>query len=320
MASSGSKLSIFTWQAFGDVASISPQCVEVLTVLRFCGLEQNKDFIEIASNNPTMSPSHKLPFASVQVSENKPTELLADDQAILKYLKEKVHDLDGAYPPHAVADILAYTSMVRDMLEPMLSYTWWVDPANTSEMKHILAGHLPVVLNWYMPSRLFNQAKQQLDYMNKSNPDALFDRAIAAYESLSNRLGSSPYFMGEKPCSLDAALFAHLQCVQLKLPNNPLLKELDRFPNLKRFYANIQHKFYRNKPEPITQHPAPPTHRRYARSPEADDKAWHFYMNVAVAVGLTALTAYFAKNRVVSVMLPEPDLPPMSMPLLPYHR
>lgn len=82
MASSGSKLSIFTWQSFGDVASISPQCVEVLTVLRFCGLEQNKDFIEIASNNPTMSPSHKLPFASVQVSENKPTELLADEQVL----------------------------------------------------------------------------------------------------------------------------------------------------------------------------------------------------------------------------------------------
>lgn len=291
------ELTVYTWSSYGELPSMSPECVESLALLQFIGT----DYVETQCNNPFMSPSHQLPYAVVSGGPDQPTELLENREAINRYIVEKMHSVDSRLLSTVQGDIQAYTALVRQHLTPALDYMWWVDPANTAQMKSIVWGHLPFPLPWLVPNTLFDNHQKRFESEQMPTPDMLYEQACKLYEVLSQRLGGSTYFFGDSPTSFDAALFAHLICARLNLTNNPLLKELEKYPNLLRYATNILHAYFRNKPEPLVVHPAPAHRKQYPRNLEAEQQRTKTAVNVAMGLGFALATFAFFWNRIDEV-------------------
>ena len=75
----------------------------------------------------------------------------------------------------------------------------------------------------------------------------VYSEAEKCLKTLSDRLGESEYFFGNRPSSFDAIVFAYLApLVKAPFPNSTLSNHVKGIANLSRFVARISQKNFRN--------------------------------------------------------------------------
>jgi len=235
-------MEIDIWKGEWGLPSIDVHCLQVLTYAKFSGAP-----IKInPTNNPLRTPHGALP---VFKHDNEKLTKFSD---ISSHLRKFNHSADYELSPKQCAEVLAYSQLINEKLNPALKYVWWMDAKNFVEFSRPLyAKLLPFPTNFYYPGQYEKHAKQLLFSLYNEDEDpqvietAVYKEAEECITLLATKLGEKDFFFGQTPCSLDAVVFAHLAPLfKAPLPSSALQNHLKACTNLTRFISRILQRYF----------------------------------------------------------------------------
>ncbi|MBX9916175.1 MAG: glutathione S-transferase family protein [Nitrosomonas sp.] len=227
-----------TW----GIPNLSPFCCKIETYLRMAGIAY-----EIKPALPLRAPKGKLPY----ISDNGKT--LGDSRFIIEYLKSTYHDLDSGLTPEELAISIALQRLLEEHLFWVALYSrWQFTDENWQVNKQAIFGALPPIVRDVAASHTRKKIQQQIygHGMGRHQAEEIFALGKQDIDALSAYLGHKPYFLGDRPTTLDASAFGLLinisGCpIESPLKEHALIKE-----NLLAYIERITHSFY-----PDLQHP-----------------------------------------------------------------
>ncbi|GJN00845.1 hypothetical protein PR202_ga18065 [Eleusine coracana subsp. coracana] len=158
---------------------------------------------------------------------------------VIEYLKEdKILNLNSKHPSASSPDVLSTKAMVSTWLADALQYELWV--VSDGSIAHDiyfsdLSWPIGKILHW----KKARDVKQLLG-ITKLNAaereEEIYQRASAAYDALSLRLGDQTYLFDNSPTDVDALFLGHALFVLNALPDTSVLRgTLQKHDNLVNF-------------------------------------------------------------------------------------
>ncbi|KAK1174266.1 metaxin-3-like isoform X1 [Acipenser oxyrinchus oxyrinchus] len=227
------------WGGDWGLPSIHTESLIVMAYAKFSGAELKIQTIDWTWKTLTGTvPALNLEDAVV----TKPVH-------IVNYLRKQKYNVDYDLTAKQGADTLAYIALLEEKLHPALLHTFWVDAENYSNVtRPWFASRTPFPLNFYLPCRQASAALNRI-LLTKGEPPLhsiteveakIYSDAKECLNLLSHRLGTSQYFFGNKPTSLDAFVFGFLAPLhKAHLPSGQLQQHLKQLPSLANFCDNI---------------------------------------------------------------------------------
>ena len=220
-----------------DVQNLSPFCLKVETYLRMAGLPY-----EVAHAIPPQAPKRQLPFI-----EDSGTRI-ADSQFIVEYLKQTYGDtVDG----HLSAGERAVSNAMQRLIENHLSWAFVFArfgkrDANWVENKRALFGRLPPgVRNLIAPLARRGMLRELRGHgMGRHTEAEIYQLGQRDLGSLRDFLAEKPWFMGERPTTLDASAFGLLANILWVPIESPLKEGLKTLPTLTSFCDRVRERYF----------------------------------------------------------------------------
>lgn len=193
---------------------------------------------------------------------------VVDPTKILNFLRKQRFNADYELTAKQGADTMAYIALLEEKLRPALLHTFWVDAENYVNLtRPWFASHSPFPLNFFVPGRHARLALSHIMLTKGESPyctiteveGKIYSEAKECLNLLSHRLGTSPYFFGSTPTSLDAFVFGYIAPLHsAPLTSGQLQQHLKQLSNLCQFCNLVLKNFFtQNPPEspPVIQEP-----------------------------------------------------------------
>jgi glutathione S-transferase len=226
-----------------DLPNASPFCMKVEVWLRLAGLPF--EIVPPALNHMSKAPKGKLPYI------DDDGVIVADSSAIVAHLTGRYGvTLDQWLSAEQVAVALAFQRLAEEHLYWAVLYTRWVEPQGWEQTKLAFFGGMPAVLGRIVPPLARRAMNKSLHGhgMGRHSPEEIHALGQRDIQALSTFLGEKPYFMGEKPCTLDATMYAFLaNLVSPKVPPSPLSMGARELPNLVAYCERLKQHCYGNQ-------------------------------------------------------------------------
>jgi glutathione S-transferase len=188
-----------TW----GIPNLSSFCVKVETYLRI-----NKLPYEIVETLPLKAPRGKLPFIDDDGRK------VPDSRLIVNYLKATYGDNDAALLSLEQQGIAkAYERLLEEHLYwGCIVSRWNYTEENWQTNKQAIFGGLPPVVRDVVAAITRRKFKAQIigHGIGRLTHEEIFELGKEDIDSLADFLGNKPYFMGDKPTSLDASAYGIL--------------------------------------------------------------------------------------------------------------
>lgn len=201
-------------------------CLSVKTYLNMLGL---KFQTELRQNAEYMSPSGKVPFIKVG------SLIVSEFEPIIAVVNAKGYCLSSQLTDEQRAEMKAYMSLLQNVF------------VNAVVTKIRSGSPYKWPLNKLIPLRKYYEVKQllqSLGWMKKSLSE-VYDSVNTCCQSLSEKLGDQPFFIGTKPTELDAAVFGHLYTIiTTALPADRLTEIVQSYPNLSEFCQRVHQQYF----------------------------------------------------------------------------
>ena len=197
-------------------------CVKVETYLRLAKLEYS-----LKNAIPFQAPLGKLPF--ITDSGHK----IGDSRLIIDYLKSTYGDtLDSWLSPTEKGISMAFQRLLEEHLYWVGMVTRWDDSnSNWQANRQAIFGWLPPIVRDLGAIYYRQRIKGQIvgHGIGRLSKEAAFTLGREDLDALSAFLADKPYFMGSRPCSLDASAYGilvnTLKCpIESPLKNHALSK------------------------------------------------------------------------------------------------
>ncbi len=211
-------------------------CFKVETYLRMANLPY-----EIVLGDLTKAPKGKLPY----IEDNG--KVIADSNFILDYLKSTYgNPLDAHLTQSETAIALAMKRLIEENLYWGIVYSRWVEPENWEITKRTFFGEFPPVLRSLIPVLARKSMFKSLNGHGIGKHDAaeVYQIGIADLTALSHFLADKPFFMGERPTSLDAVAYGTLANILQTPIKSPLQDAARTFDNFSRYCDRMKQEFY----------------------------------------------------------------------------
>ncbi|XP_025748339.1 metaxin-3 isoform X3 [Callorhinus ursinus] len=151
-------------------------------------------------------------------------------------------------------NIVSQPAKILNFLRKQL-HTFWVESDNYfSVTRPWFASRIPFPLSLILPGRMSKGALNRI-LLTRGEPPLYHLREVEAQiyrdakeclNLLSNRLGTSQFFFGDTPSTLDAYVFGFLAPLyKVRFPKGQLQGHLQRLSNLCRFCDDILHSYFR---------------------------------------------------------------------------
>jgi len=214
----------------------------------------NMPFIIEDYNSVTICPSGVLPTLDTGDLLVGPNAGLNDQtidgseaaDAILAHLR-KVKDLDSSLGAKELGEMHAFAALVSAKLIPATVYFTFIDPVGYK--KHTqgeYAANMPMPLNYINPWRWREAMRKKWGALD---PKTVVADAQIVYGAVAAHIGDQEYFCGDRPSSLDAVLFAHLNYhYHAPVCESDLRPLLQKHPALVRYVERLSEKHFRNAP------------------------------------------------------------------------
>lgn len=236
------------WGGDWGVPSVDHNCLVVMAYCRFASVPVNIK----KTNRPWKSPTGDLPVLRSESGSE------ADVMQILEYLRKLGHNIDQTLTSKQSADTLAFTALLTEKLLPAILYQWWMDGKTYVELTrpwYAKAVGFPLSLYW--PPRKQSSCRARLmaqfgtSCINESEIETLvLKNAKECLNLLSARLADRNYFFGDKPTSLDAVVYGHLQpLLKAPLSSSALHTHLKACRNLVAYCQQISNDYFPLSPE-----------------------------------------------------------------------
>ncbi|XP_060524534.1 metaxin-1 [Cylas formicarius] len=176
---------------------------------------------------------------------------------MILYLRTLHINLDANLNAKQKSEALALTTLVQTKLKTVLEYLLWVDQRNCEEFTKVwYMKVLPMPVNYVRTSRFRNNAMNLIegrfpeDYNLELVKNCVVTLANECLSSLATRLGTSEYFYGNAPTSLDVILYSYIApLAKLPFPSNDISNIITTLPNLLSFIKRIDAKYFPDIPK-----------------------------------------------------------------------
>ncbi len=196
-------IKLYQFAPVWGIPNPSPFCVKTETYLRMANLPYEKH-----NALPPQAPKGKLPF----IDDNG--RKTADSRFIIEYLKETYGDtLDQHLNASQRAISVAMQRLVEDDLYWAKMYArWGKSDANWRENKRAIFGMIPAGIRDLVAAYERRLIRKQIwgQGLGRHSEDQIYRVGQQELTALSDFLGEKPYFMGDKPTTLDASAFGIL--------------------------------------------------------------------------------------------------------------
>src|SRR5262245_55343138 len=207
-------------------------------------IELSYERVRFPATELANTPKGKLPI----IDDN--ARRVADSGFIVDYLKATYGDLlDEHLSPRDRAVGLALRRMMEEGLYwSAIIQTRWQEDANFEVYRPSLSAYVDLPAE--QRESAVNQFRQQLllefhgQRMGRHSAEENYQLAKADLTALSDYLGNQPYFLGEKPTSLDATAYSwlvHIMDVPFQGPVKTYAKSL---PNLVTYCRRMRERYY----------------------------------------------------------------------------
>lgn len=187
--------------AFG-LPSPGPFAMKTEVHLQMMGLPYSKRFEGYAD-----APKGKLPYI-------KDDGVVIADSTFIRMHLEKRHgyDLDAGYDAEQRAVAWATERLLEDHLYWAMVHARWALDENFEKGPSHFFDHLPEDVQ---DDARQKQRQAVLGYLHgqglgRHSPKEIAEVAAIGYQALARLIGDKPYLLGEKPCGVDASMFAQL--------------------------------------------------------------------------------------------------------------
>ncbi|XP_062456261.1 metaxin-3 isoform X2 [Rhea pennata] len=233
------------WGGGWGLPSVHPESLTVMAYAKFSGAPLTVNAI----NNSWRAPKGEVP---ILISEDT---AISQPAKILSFLRKQKYNADYELSAKQGADTLAYIALLEEKLLPALLHTFWVEAENyCSVTKPWFASRIPFPLSLYLPGKMSREALNRI-LLTKGGPPLyslteveaqIYRDAKECLNHLSKRLGTSQFFFGNTPSTLDAFVFGFLAPLyKVCFPRVQLQEHLKQLPNLCRFCDDILSCYFR---------------------------------------------------------------------------
>ncbi|BAY27072.1 putative glutathione S-transferase [Calothrix sp. NIES-2100] len=194
--------------------------------------------------NLATAPKGKIPFIEYQ------GKLISDSTLIIEMLKQKEGiDLDEGLSPSERAISLAFRRMLKENIYWGIGDIRFNVAENWQIYREMLANFLPMIpaaeLQPILESIRDNFCSQMYGHgMGRHSREEIFLITSADFQALSDFLADKPFFMGDKPTTVDATLYAYVGNT-IKPPfQSPIIDYVLQLSNLCQHYERMTQLFF----------------------------------------------------------------------------
>ncbi|XP_068279201.1 metaxin-3 isoform X3 [Nyctibius grandis] len=233
------------WGGDWGLPSLHPESLTVMAYAKFSGAPLTVNTI----NKSWRAPKGDVPvLISADIVISQPAK-------ILNFLRKQKYNADYELSAKQGADTLAYIALLEEKLLPALLHTFWVEAENyRSVTKPWFASRIPFPLSLYLPGKMSREALNRI-LLTRGGPPPyslteveaqIYRDAKECLNLLSKRLGTSQFFFGDTPTTLDAFVFGFLAPIyKVCFPRVQLQEHLKQLPNLCHFCDDILTCYFR---------------------------------------------------------------------------
>jgi glutathione S-transferase len=238
MATTKTPIRVFVFGAGWGIpfATSGPFPLKLITWLRMAGLEHEV----VVENDPRKGPKGKSPWIEYDGTR------MGDSSIIIAHLAGLFSvDLDA----HLSADERARALMVQRAVEEHYHQAYehqlFLGKGGAERLAEF-ASTLPPVLRWIVPRVLLKQLRTQLHArgIGRHDESEIIAQGTADLDALSQLLGERPYFMGDRPSSIDCCVFGFLGVSVYVNGDNPLFSHAASLRNLKSYCERMRAQYF----------------------------------------------------------------------------
>jgi glutathione S-transferase len=230
-------ITLYQFPPAWGLPNASPFCMKVETYLRMCGLP----YTVVNVFNPAKGPKGKLPY----ITDGANT--VADSSFILDYLKATYGDkLDADLDPRTRAEAHALRRLMEEHLYWCAVYDRWAVDENWALTKPAFFGSLPPGVRDLVAVLARRGQLKALHGQGVSRHarEEIYALGRVDLTTLSDSLGNKPFFLGNRPTSLDATAYAFLANLLWVPINSPLTRHARSLDNLVAYGERMKQRYY----------------------------------------------------------------------------
>lgn len=235
-------IDLYQFHPIWGLPNASPFCMKLETYLRMAKLPYKVHYI----SNPQRAPKGKLPY--VQIDEKS----YADSELIIDELKSQFGDpLDFGLTEEQRALGHLIEQAFCERLYWIFVYLRWQDEAGWSIVKDVYFRNMPTLLKLFVPALIRKKMLKAL-YMQgtgRHSKDEIVLLGRKTIDALEKILGTQPYFLGDKPSSIDATAFAFVANLLMSPLKDPLKQYALQQKSINAYCHRMWDSFYPELPK-----------------------------------------------------------------------
>jgi glutathione S-transferase len=219
-------IKLYQFPTAHGIENLSPFCMKAEVFLRLAGLPYEIKW----TPNPGKGPLGKLPFI-----RDVDGTVVADSENIIEYLT-RTHELrlDAGLSPDEKAIGHAFQRMLSEHTYFALVYHRWINPKVWPTIKATFFGPIPAPLRGALATYVQRKTLRDLKGhgLGRHSEEEINRRAAQDLAALGEHLNVKPYFMGDKPTSIDATIYAFIANMWEVQIDTPLKAIVGKHKNL----------------------------------------------------------------------------------------
>lgn len=202
-------ITLYTAPSFEELPSISPPCLELETWFRMAKLPYKKVIVTAPSFE--LAPKGKIPFIDYQ------GKLVGDAFLIIEMLKQTEGiDLDAGLTPVERSIALAFRRMLKENTLWGAAEVRFGIEENWQRFRAVVARALfpetPLEVSEPFAEEFGKTMRSQMQAhgIGRHTHEEISQIICADFQALSDFLADKPFFMGDKPTTLDATAYGYI--------------------------------------------------------------------------------------------------------------
>ena len=194
----------------------------------------------VVANDPGKGPKGKSPWI-----EHGSTRMGDSSLIIERLAGERGIDLDAHLDPDQRALAMSVQRMLEEHYHQCFEHQLFFGVGSDARLKEF-ASAMPIPLRWLVPLVIRRSFRKQLYArgMGRHAEEVIIAQGKADLDALSRLLGDKPYFLGDRPSSIDATVFGFLGVSLYVEGDNPLYRYGASLDNLLRYCERMRARYF----------------------------------------------------------------------------
>ena len=194
----------------------------------------------VIANDPNKGPKGKSPW--IECGD----VCMGDSSLIIEYLQESFGiNLDSHLDAQQRSLAITIQRMLEEHFHQCFEHQLFFGQGSEGRLQEF-AATMPIPLRWLVPTVLKRTFSKQLYArgMGRHSEDVIITQGKSDLDALSVILGDQPYFLGDRPSSIDACVFGFLGVSLYVAGDNPLYQYGASIENLMRYCERMRARYF----------------------------------------------------------------------------